>query len=908
MEDSLKKPGTQIAEPLWHAMSAQEVFEYLKSTSQGLTETEVVFRRKQYGLNKLREVRPTPAWLRFLRQFHNVLIYILLVSSVISIFLKHWMDLSVILAVVLLNAIIGFIQEDKAEKALKAIRHMLSPQANVIRDGRTKTILAKFLVPGDVVWLQSGDKVPADLRLCETKHFQIQESILTGESQPVDKKISATAETATLGDRTSMVYSSTTVTYGRAKGIVVAIGKNTELGRINALISEVVSHQTRFLKQLTIFGRWLTVAIVGLALFVFAIGSFVWQESASEMLMAAIGLAVAAIPEGLPAVITIILAVGATRMAKRHAIVRRLPAIETMGSVTTICTDKTGTLTYNELAVTEVVTAERYYYLDKENIALKFEENKNWNLEGEDGLKVLVHAAVLNNDAQAFLDNEKWELLGNPVDKALLSLGLNLTLDPAFEKEAFPRTDVIPFESQHKFMASLHHDHKGHGYVFIKGAPEKIMTRCSHQYGRLEFASMNNTYWSEALDQMAEKGQRVLALAMKKTPSTHRELEFRDVEKDFVLIGFVGLSDPPRQEAIEAVAQCHAAGINVKMITGDHAITAKSIAKAVGIVNSDVVITGEELDQMDDDYLKRIVLDSNIYARTSPEHKLRLVRALQSYGDIVGMTGDGVNDAPALRQADVGIAMGQKGTEATKDVAEMVLADDNFASIAHAIEEGRTVYDNLKKAILYILPTSGGEAFIITIAVLFGLLLPITPVQILWVNMITATTFGLTLSFEPPEEHVMYRPPRKLNEPILSLLLIWRIVFVSLLMVAAGFGLYLYELHMGAPLNVARTVVVNMLVTAEAVYLFNCRKLMDSCMSLKVLLGNKYILVSILIVAVFQGLFTYLPGMERFFGVLPINIMAWVRIIILAIIIFILVELEKKAVTFFLKRFKKEKT
>ncbi len=889
--------SSNLCDSSWHSLSSEAVLEKLHSTSEGLTFKEVQKRKKIFGLNTLKKIRGRSVIKRFLDQFNNVLIYILIVSGSITLLLREWVDTIVILGVVILNGIIGFVQENKAEKALDSIRHLLSSNATVFRNGRRCTVPAKSLVPGDIVLLQSGDKIPADIRLFQSKSLQVQESSLTGESKSVSKSTQSVSNSAALADRTSMVYSSTMVTYGRGQGVVVATGYDTEIGRISTLIEKITSLKTPLLQQIAKFGQWLTVAILALSVMTYLFGVLVWHESLQTMFLAVVGIAVAAIPEGLPAIMTITLAIGVTRMARRHAIIRHLPTVETMGSVNVICTDKTGTLTRNEMAIQQVVTREHNYHVTGSgyNATGQFHLNDAaFPLEEHIDLQQLIRASVLCNDAQLLKIKGEWELLGNPVDGAFLSLGLKAKFDLEIETKNYPRTDFIPFESEHKLMAALHHDHKGNGYIFVKGAPERILARCRFERFHSANELLNRDYWLSKIQTLAEGGQRVVAVAMREADSGHRDLQFNDIDDNLILLGMVGLIDPAREEAKFAVAQCQSAGICVKMITGDHAITARAIAEQVGINTKRGVLTGDELDQYDDVALETIAGEFDVYARTSPEHKLRLVRALQAKGDVVAMTGDGVNDSPALKQAEVGIAMGKRGTEAAKEVAKMILTDDNFSSIYHAVEEGRTVYDNLQKAILYILPTSFGEASIIVLAILLGRVLPITPVQILWVNLITAVTLSMSLSFEKAESNVMQRPPRKLKKPILSKLLVWRIFFVSALMVACGFGLFLFERAHGVDLATTRTVVINMLVVSEIAYLFNCRKIHESAWHWKTFFGSKPVLIAVGLVVIFQAAFTYIPAMENFFGIHAIHWMSWVRIFALAILLFVLVELEKR--------------
>ncbi|MBZ0145438.1 MAG: HAD-IC family P-type ATPase, partial [Rhodocyclaceae bacterium] len=678
--------------------------------------------------------------LRFLAQFHNVLIYVLLAAVAVTAALGHYVDSGVILAVVLANTVIGFFQEGKAEAALDAIRNMLSHTAAVLRDGRRREIPAEELVPGDIVFLASGDKVPADLRLVEARSLRVDEAALTGESEAVEKDLAPVAEAAPIGDRRPMAYSGTLVTYGQAKGLVTATGEATEIGRIGRMLAEVEEIATPLLRKMAVFARWLTGAILLSAAALFAFGVLARDFSVAEMFTAAVGLAVAAIPEGLPTILTVTLAIGVQRMARRHAIIRRLPAVETLGSVTVICSDKTGTLTKNEMTVQRVVTAGRTFEVGGAGYA----PHGGFSVDGAElalpdapELADIARAALLCNDAVLHEAGGEWKLEGDPTEGALLTLALKAGLERHYESESLPRVDAIPFESEHRFMATLHHDHAGHAFAFVKGAPERLLQMCTRQRVAGEDRPLDDAFWHRQVEALAAAGQRVLALAEAPMEKGKRELDFADVEQGLTLLALVGIIDPPREEAIAAVAQCRAAGIRVKMITGDHGVTARAIGAAMGIGDGRRVLTGAEIEALDDAALRGAVREVDVFARASPEHKLRLVRALQAEGEIVAMTGDGVNDAPALKQADVGVAMGLKGTEAAKEAAEMVLADDNFASIAHAVEEGRTVYDNLRKAITFLLPINGGESLSLVAAVLLGLTLPITPVQILWVNMVS---------------------------------------------------------------------------------------------------------------------------------------------------------------------------
>ncbi len=887
-----------------HHQQADAVLLALASGAQGLTQAEALKRLSEHGPNRLTPPAKRGALMRFLLQFHNVLIYVLLAAAAVTALLAHWVDTAVIVGVVVINSIIGFIQEGKAEQAMEAIRRMLSPEATVLREGKREVVAAETLVPGDIVLLASGDKVPADLRLLNTKNLRIEEAALTGESTAVEKNIAAVDAQAVLGDRYCMAYSSTLVVYGQGSGVVVATADHTEIGRISAMLQEVKTITTPLLRQMEVFGRWLTIAILALAAVTFLFGWLVHHFALGDMFLAAVSMAVAAIPEGLPAVLTITLALGVQRMAKRRAIVRRLPAVESLGAVTTICSDKTGTLTKNEMTVQRVITASSIFevsgsgYAPHGGFAI---DGKETDITEHPDTLDLFRAGLLCNDAALNEGEGHWHIAGDPTEGALIPLALKAGLDAAFEHKELPRTDHIPFESEHRFMATLHHDHSGHAFVYVKGAVEQVLAMCNQQRGSGEDATLDLPYWHTQMAETGARGQRVLALAMKSVEVGQRELRFADVEGGFTLLGMVGISDPPREEAVAAVRDCVTAGIRVKMITGDHADTARAIAAQLGIGNG-LALTGIELDAMDDEALRQAVRDVDVFARSSPEHKLRLVTAMQANGEIVAMTGDGVNDAPALKRADIGVAMGRKGTEVAKEAAEMVLADDNFATIAHAVQEGRTIYDNIKKAIVFIMPTNGGEAGIVVIAIVFGMALPLTPVQILWVNMVTAVTLALSLSFEKAEPDVMQRAPRVASEPILSGFMIWRISFVSVLLALGVVALFLWELARGTSLEMARTVAVNALVIGEIVYLFNCRYLLAPVRTWQDFTGNPYVLLSIGVLVVIQLAFTYVPFMQALFGVVALDAAAWGLIAGFGVLLFVAIELEKLAIRMLFRR------
>lgn len=906
MKQTASAPSGKVTDPApnWHACGHDEVLQILGSRLHGISSAEALERAAAYGPNELPPPRRRSALMRFLAQFHNVLIYVLIAAGMVTAALGHAIDSAVIFGVVIINAIVGFLQEGKAESAMDSIRRMLSPEALVMRDGHRVCLPARDLVPGDVVFLRSGDRVPADLRLLQTKGLRIQEAVLTGESLAVDKTEAPVTLDKPLAERTCMAYSGTMVGSGVGAGVVIAIGLSTEIGKISALLERVKPLATPLLRQMAVFARVLTGAILALAAATFAFG-VIWRGySADEMFLAAVGLAVAAIPEGLPAIMTIALAVGVERMARRNAIIRRLPAVETLGSVSIICSDKTGTLTRNEMAVMSVIAGHELVDVTGEGYAPTGEFSKDdvtIDVRHDPLIQALARGAQLCNDAGLRQVEGQWVVDGDPMEGALIAFAAKAGYAPETDG-GWHRADFIPFEAEHRFMATLHRDPDGLALIHVKGAPEKVLDMCARQRTASGDEDLDLDYWLRRIAEITSRGQRALALAIKPVAPDHHDLRFEDVAGGLTLVGLFGLADPPRAESTEAVSRCQSAGICVKMITGDHAGTAAAIARALGLARSDTVLSGPQIDKLSDSDLRTSALNIDVFARASPEHKLRLVQALQSDGQIVAMTGDGVNDAPALKRADVGVAMGRRGTEAAKDAAEMVLADDNFASIAHAVEEGRTVYDNLRKAITFILPTNGGEALIIVAAILFGTTLPITPVQILWVNMITAVTLALALAFEPAERDVMRRPPRAKGEQILSPFLLWRVVFVSTIILMGTFGMYLWEFERSADLAQARTAAVNTLVVFEVFYLFNVRYLWANAISWHGLFGSRAVLIAIATVIVFQIGFTHLAAMQILFDTRDLSAETWGRIVAVSFSVFVLVEIEKWAMRAWAKR------
>jgi magnesium-transporting ATPase (P-type) len=881
----------------WHSLSQNEALELLQADQNGLSQEEAQVRLGQYGANKLPASAKASAFKRFMHQFHNILIYVLIAAAVITALLGHWIDTFVILAVVVANALIGFIQEGKAESAMDAIRGMLAPHASVLRDGSRRSLAGEELVPGDVVMLEAGDKVPADLRLLTTHGLYMQEAMLTGESVPVEKQLKAVAEGATVGDRSCMAFSGALVTAGQGKGVVVATGITTEIGRISGMLSEVETLTTPLVTQMNKFAKWLTFLILVIASLLLAYGYFVETTEFVDMFMAVVGLSVAAIPEGLPAVLTITLAIGVQAMAQRNAIVRRLPAIETIGSVSVICTDKTGTLTRNEMMVSSVLTSQQLYILDGQGYephgAIRLSDNSEAVEKLPPLLVEIARAATLCNDAALREEDGSWLVEGDPMEGALLAFAGKTGINALSENQSWARSDAIPFDSKHRFMATLNHDHQAHAAIYVKGAPERILEMCQVQRSQEGDAPLDKAYWQQRVNEIASKGQRVLALAVRLVEPT-TVLAYDDVDGTMTLLGMVGMIDPPRSEAITAVAECRQAGIRVKMITGDHALTASAIAGMIGLENTTRVLTGADLDAMSDVALKEAVIDCDIFARTSPEHKLRLVIALQSHNMTVAMTGDGVNDAPALKRADAGIAMGRGGSEAAKEAADLVLVDDNFASIVAAVREGRTVYDNIRKVISWTLPTNAGEAMTIIVALLMGMTLPVTPIQILWVNLITAITLGLALAFEPTERNTMRRPPRQRQESLLSAELVWRIVLVSLLFLAGVFGIYSYAIAQGYSLDLARTMALNTLVVMEIFHLFFIRNINSTSLTWDLLKGTKVVWIVVLAVTAAQFVVTYFPPLQMVFATEAVPLVDGLLIFAIGVALFVIIEIEKQ--------------
>src|SRR6056297_1907723 len=888
---------TETPQPTaFHALPPEDALDVLSAGGTGLTTDEAARRRANSGPNRLPEPPGRSMLLRFLSHFHNVLIYVLIAAAAVTAALGHWVDTSVILAVVIANAVIGFIQEGRAEQAMAAIRDMLSPRATTLRDGIRVTLDAEELVPGDIVLVAAGDLVPADLRLLEARGLKAEEAILTGESVPVDKGVAPVDGEAPLGDQSPMLFSGTLVAAGTGRGVVTETGSRTQIGRISGMLSTVEVLTTPLVTQMDRFARWLTVFILIIALAILGYGYFIGHMGFAELFMAVVGLSVAAIPEGLPAVLTITLAVGVQAMARRNAIVRRLPAIETLGSVSVICTDKTGTLTRNEMMAASLATAGHIHEVTGDGYAPEGELSAPGAGDGEAAtLQEIARVAALCNDAVLRGPENGWRVEGDPMEGALLALAGKITGDGATPFAGWTRRDAIPFDAGHRYMATLDCDGSGRACIHVKGAPEAVLSLCGN--ARSEDGGtvpLDADHWLGAVETLAAGGQRVIAVATLERNPECKGLVPGDLARKLTFVGLIGLIDPPRPEAITAVAECHAAGIHVKMITGDHAATARAIARQIGLKIQDRVLTGAELEAMGDAALADAAAQTDIFARTSPADKLRLVTALQSRGLTVAMTGDGVNDAPALKRADAGIAMGLKGSAAAKEAAELVLADDNFASIVAAVREGRTVYDNIKKVISWTLPTSAGEAMTIVVALFAGMSLPITALQILWINLITAVTLGLALAFEPPEPGTMRRPPRPQGEPLLTGGLVWHIVLVSTLFLTAVFGMYFYAIEKGYAVTLAQTIAMNTLVVLEIFQLFFIRNIHSTSLTWAALRGTPIVWICVTAVTAGQFAITYVPALQTVFGTRPVPLLDGLLIIAVGVVFFILIETEKQ--------------
>ncbi|QMK80743.1 cation-transporting P-type ATPase [Citrobacter sp. RHB20-C16] len=876
-----------------YQLTVEEVLKNQQSQPSGLTHNEASARLARDGLNALPEKAGKPAWLRFLAHFHDVLIYVLIAAAALTAVMGHWVDTAVILGVAVINALIGHIQENNAEKSLKSIRNMLSASAVVVRNGQHETVATTDLVVGDIVVLRAGDRIPADLRVMEAHNLRVEEAILTGESTVVDKTAEALSGELPLGDRKNLLFSGTTISAGAGLGVVIATGEATELGHINQMMTEIEKHRTPLLVQMDKLGKAIFALILAMMLGLFIFSLLLRDMPMGELLLSLISLAVAAVPEGLPAIISIILSLGVQTMARKRAIIRKLPTVETLGAMSVICSDKTGTLTMNEMTVKAIITADKNYRVQGNS----YEPTGEIHVEENDAQAEIAPGSLLEsylrtidlcNDSQLIRDEQgHWGITGGPTEGALKVLAAKAML-PAVESELRSK---IPFDSQYKYMAT-HYRIGNDERVLVTGAPDVLFKLCRLQQTANGTEAFTQPHWEAEIARYAKEGLRMVAAAWKPAHADADALTHDCLSEGLIFLGIAGMMDPPRPEAIAAIGACQQAGIRVKMITGDHPQTAMSIGGMLGIHNSTHAVTGYELEQMDEAELAEAAVTYDIFARTSPEHKLRLVKALQEKGEIVGMTGDGVNDAPALKQADVGIAMGIKGTEVTKEAADMVLTDDNFATIASAVQEGRRVYDNLKKTILFIMPTNLAQGLLIIVALLAGNLIPLTPVLILWMNMATSATLSFGLAFEAGERNIMRRPPRQSNENVMDGFAIWRVGFVGTLIAACAFMLEAWLQPRGHSPEFIRTVLLQTLVTAQWVYMLNCR-VSDGFSLGRGLLMNKGIWLVSGILLLLQLAIIYVPFLQMLFGTEALPLRYWGITFAIGIALFFIVEIEK---------------
>ncbi len=877
-----------------HALTAHELAQALDSSlDQGLTPAAVIYRREQSGWNELHVKSGKPAWLRFLLQFNQALLYILLVAGAIKAILGSWTNATVIWGVTVLNAVIGFMQESKAEGAIASLSAAVTTEALVVRDGQKLRMPSRELVPGDIVMLASGDKVPADLRLITVKNLQIDESALTGESVPVTKQTQPLELATLLAERSNMAYASSFVTLGQGQGLVVAIANATEVGKISQSIETRANLSTPLTRKFAKFSHTLLYIILAIATLTFVVGLGQGQSWAN-MFEAAVALAVSAIPEGLPAVVTVTLAIGVNRMARHHAIIRKLPAVETLGGATVICSDKTGTLTENQMTVQAIYAGQPYrvsgtgyaptgHVLD-EVLAVEVQ----WP-SASAALKECLIAGMLCNDSSVELKGDRWVVVGDPTEGALVVAGKKLALTQADLMTRLPRLDVIPFESEFQYMATLHQVNDAPSplsveatrLMYVKGSVEALLLRCEAMLEDAQPVALDRPLIERQADMMAEQGLRVLALAYKVGAIGQSSIDPDDLDSGLVLIGLQGMIDPPRREAIASIAACQSAGIQVKMITGDHITTARAIAQQMGLQKQAKIaaFSGQQLETMDALALKQSVEAGSVFARVAPAQKLRLVEALQANGEIVAMTGDGVNDAPALKQADIGIAMGT-GTDVARDASDMLLTDDNFASIEAAIEEGRTVYQNLRKAIAFLLPVNGGESMTILISALLARDLPILSLQVLWLNMVNSVTMTVPLAFEPRSPHVMQRPPRNPSEPLLSRSLLKRILTVSLFNWILIFGMFEWMRRTTGDIDLARTMAIQALVAGRIIYLLSISYLGTAlvlALRRRAALFNDAIAIGLGLIStvVLQIVFSQWSVMNTLFETAPLTLNQW---------------------------------
>ncbi|AKB85332.1 HAD-IC family P-type ATPase [Methanococcoides methylutens] len=869
----------------WYRVPVDEVLTLLDTDKDGITDEEAQIRLSKYGFNEVEVKEKESSIHRFARQFASPLIYVLLAASLVTFILEEYADMAVILGVVLANAVIGFIQERNAENALESLAKMLVPETSILRDGKRMIIHSRELVAGDIVLLEAGNRIPADLRLMYVKNLRIDESMLTGESTAVEKIIdSIETKSIPIAEQKNIAFGGTLVTQGSGLGVVVATGPESEIGKISELIRKTENISTPLVRTIDQLAKTLAIVILGLSIFTFIVGKLRGFDNL-DIFFASVSLAVAAIPEGLPALITISLAFGIKRMASRNAIIRTMPSVESLGSATVICSDKTGTLTKNEMTVKRIYTLEGEFDVT----GVGYNTEGDFELEGKTtdpmehpALMKTLKAGTLCNDAYL---REEGGIDGDPTEGALLVSAAKAG------KFYMQRVDTIPFESEERYMATLHQDEDKNSWIYVKGSPEKLVELCSHQFNGKELSPIDPEMYLEAAEKMASEGLRVIGTAYRKLEWGKDEITEEDV-KDLIFLGLQGMIDPPREEVKTSIFKCNNAGIRVIMITGDHILTGHTIARQLGI-RTNGALSGSDIQKMSDEELTETLKTVSVFARTSPEDKSRIVGLLKQQGEVVAVTGDGINDAPALENADIGVAMGRTGTEVAKDASDMVLADDNFASIVNAVEEGRNVYNKIQKVILWTLPTNAAEGLAVLAAVILGLKNPpLIPLHILWINTITALGLGVPITLEPMEKKLLNRPPRPPKEPLLLPVIKQRIVAVALLVVTATFLLYFFEMMQnGRDSNTAQTIALNTIVFFEIFYLFSCKSIHENVF--RDLLSNKFMLAGIALVLSLQVFITYSPTMNSILRTSPLEIMDWVIIALTSSSVFFLIELDK---------------
>ena len=880
----------------WHNLTTEEVLHRLNSTGSGLSEKEASERLRQYGRNQLREKGKTPAIIVFLRQFASPLIYILLIAAAVEIFvLGKPTDAAVILVVVIINSVIGFVQESRAEKAMEALKKLAVPQAKVSRQGAIAQIDASYLVPGDIVLLDAGDKIPADARLIESANLSIDESILTGESVPVEKFTASIEGEAIVADMGNMVHMGCAVVNGRGVAVVTATGMNTEIGKITAQVQEVKPPATPLQHNVARLGRYIGILVLGIIVVLVIIG-LVKGYTFDDMFALAVAAAVSAIPEGMPVMVTVVLALGMRRMAQRHALIRKLPAVETMGAVTVICSDKTGTLTESEMTVRQIYLPDRRLEISGAGYRPEgefWENNQRFDPQGDESLLLALKIGALCNDSILKIEDEKYQPLGDPTEAAFLVAALKAGLTQETLQKEQPRLAELPFSSEKRYMATLHFSGDGKAVIYVKGAVENVlaMSQWFLQDGVVaELSPEKRAEFEKVNLEMAAKALRVMAIAYAECPASPEKLCLDKLQGTLTFVGLAGMIDPPRSEAKKAVADCRHAGIKVVMITGDQKATAVAIAGELGLSEGGA-ITGLEIDKIDDEKLKARIEDYSVFARVEPVHKLRIVNALKAKGYTVAMTGDGVNDGPALRSADIGIAMGIKGTDVAREASDMVLTDDNFASIVAAVEEGRVVFSNIRRSIFYLLSTNMGELFTLIAAILLDIPLPVVAVQLLWINLVTDGVCTIPLGLEPGHQNVLEEPPRQQKTGIIYSGMLWRIGFIALFMTLGTLLVFNWELSR-AGLDEARTIAFCMLVVFQLFNALNARSDQQSFFKLGIF-SNRWLLGGIMLATLLQILVVYAPPLQKIFYTVPLGLGDWGVIVLIGIAIFVAEELRK---------------